>query len=354
MVELATEVERKPAVELNDTVADQPHWTAPQRLAVHGGGRDWCVPAFMKSVQPEGPSVTRVADLLSDRASAKCKALVVQGGGMRGVYSMGALAQLDEAGFRNAFDIVLGASAGAINSAYFLAGQASEGVDLYVNHLSNRDFLNPRRLGKIVNVDYLIDTALKIRLPLNIAALKASRTLLEVVLTDAATAEARIVTNREVDVDFYEVMRATAALPGFYNRKVLIGDRYYVDGASVDGLPVVRAIEDGANFVVAISTRVSGYRKEGESVLSRLAAQAFARGQSREIRRRIGIPDIRYNRGVDVLEGKLSDRGILSFGIYPSDPARLVGRTTSQRGKLLACAEMGRKDMCTALASKVR
>jgi predicted patatin/cPLA2 family phospholipase len=308
----------------------------------------------MMSIQSEGPAVTRITDLLSDRASAKCKALIVQGGGMRGVYSMGALAQLDEAGFREAFDVILGASAGAINAAYFLAGQASEAVGLYANHLSNRDFLNPRRLGKIVNVDYLIDTALKVRLPLNIAALKASRTRLEVVLADAVTGEARIVTNREVDVDFYEVMRATAALPGLYNRKVLVGDRYYVDGSSVDGFPVVRAIEEGANFVVAISTRVSGYRKEGNSVLYRLAAQAFARGQSREIRRRIGIPDIRYNRGVDVLEGKLSDRGILSFGVYPSDPALLVGRTTSQRGKLLACAEMGRKDMCAALVSEVR
>jgi predicted patatin/cPLA2 family phospholipase len=306
------------------------------------------------SVQSEGPAVTRLGDLLSDRASAKCKALVVQGGGMRGVYSMGALAELDEAGFRDAFDIALGASAGAINAVYFLAGQASESVGLYADHLSNRDFLNLRRLSRMVNVDYLIDTALKVHLPLNIAALRASRTLLEVVLTDATTAEARVVTNREVDVDFYEVMRATAALPGFYNRKVLVGDRYYVDGSSVDGFPVVRAIEDGANFVVAISTRVSGYRKEGDSVPSRLAARAFARGQSREIRRRIGMPDIRYNRGVDVLEGKLSDRGILSFGVYPTDPALLVGRTTSQREKLVACAEMGRKDMRRALASEVR
>lgn len=48
--------------------------------------------------------------------------LVVEGGGMRGCVSGGALQALADVGLRDAFDAVYGSSAGAINSTYFLSG----------------------------------------------------------------------------------------------------------------------------------------------------------------------------------------------------------------------------------------
>src|SRR6476659_5404086 len=65
-------------------------------------------------------------------------ALVVQGGGLRGIYSLSALAVLEELGLRDAFSRVIGSSAGAINGAYFLAGQARESISIYTEDLSNR------------------------------------------------------------------------------------------------------------------------------------------------------------------------------------------------------------------------
>ncbi|HEX4774044.1 MAG TPA: patatin-like phospholipase family protein [Candidatus Saccharimonadales bacterium] len=47
--------------------------------------------------------------------------LVVQGGGMRGVYSCAALTTLLEYGFESTFEHVIGSSAGALNGAYFLS-----------------------------------------------------------------------------------------------------------------------------------------------------------------------------------------------------------------------------------------
>ena len=67
--------------------------------------------------------------------------LVVQGGGMRGVYSMGALAALEEMGFGECFDHVAGSSAGALNGAYFITGQASYGVETYIHYLSRKKVL---------------------------------------------------------------------------------------------------------------------------------------------------------------------------------------------------------------------
>ncbi len=47
--------------------------------------------------------------------------------------------------FRNSFDAVYGASAGAINSTYFLSDQ-EEGVSIYADDISNKTFCDLSRL----------------------------------------------------------------------------------------------------------------------------------------------------------------------------------------------------------------
>ncbi len=49
--------------------------------------------------------------------------LVVEGGGMRGCISGAMLMALHDLGISDVFDVVYGASAGAINATYFLTGQ---------------------------------------------------------------------------------------------------------------------------------------------------------------------------------------------------------------------------------------
>src|SRR5438067_7948971 len=49
--------------------------------------------------------------------------LVVEGGGHRGVISAAMLCALYDRGFSHAFDAVYGCSSGAVNAAYFVAGQ---------------------------------------------------------------------------------------------------------------------------------------------------------------------------------------------------------------------------------------
>jgi predicted patatin/cPLA2 family phospholipase len=294
----------------------------------------------------------RLEEYLRDLPASGRKALVVQGGGMRGVYSMAALAALDEAGLRSVFDVIVGSSAGAINAAYFLAGQADAAVNLYVEYLSNRNFVNPRRITKIVDIDYLVDTALKRYLPLNVDVVRDSPTLLEFVLTDAETAEAVVVTNRDAELDLYEVIRATAALPSLYNKRVAVGSRLYVDGGTVDSIPLNKALTSEPEFVLAVVTRQPGYRREQHGVAYRVIGRALARGQSAAIKDLIGRRDSTFNSAMEALERQRSD-GSRIYGVFPSDEAKLVGRTTFDRSRLLECAAMGRSDMRNALASVI-
>src|SRR6476659_5599828 len=73
-------------------------------------------------------------------------ALCVEGGAMRGVVSAGMVSALEELGLVDSFDAVYGSSAGAINAAYFLAGQAAFGTTIYVEDINNSRFISLPRL----------------------------------------------------------------------------------------------------------------------------------------------------------------------------------------------------------------
>ena len=72
-------------------------------------------------------------------------ALVLEGGGMRGVVSAGMTAAIERLGLTQGFDLVAGASAGAINGAALLAGAAGRAVATYTGPLASRAFINPFR-----------------------------------------------------------------------------------------------------------------------------------------------------------------------------------------------------------------
>jgi predicted patatin/cPLA2 family phospholipase len=280
--------------------------------------------------------------------------LIVQGGGMRGVYSMGALTALEDAGLSEAFGLVVGSSAGAINAAYFLAGQAHQAVGVYIDHLSNRKFVNPLRAQRIVDIDFLVDTVLKKRVPLDLDAIRRSSCTLEVILTDALTAQPFVVTNRDTEVDFYEVMRATAALPALYNRRIDVNGRLYVDGGAADTVPVMRALDGGARRLLAVVTRAPGFRRTTKRWPYRVVARALARGQSRAVKGLIGVEDKRFNEAMDLLErGGAGMQDLCPWVVWPSDSSRLVGRTTFDKERLRVCAEMGRADMNRILEGTV-
>jgi predicted patatin/cPLA2 family phospholipase len=290
-----------------------------------------------------------VRDCLLGRRPELRTGLVVQGGGMRGVYSMGALTALEDAGLTRSFDIVVGSSSGAINAAYFLSGQAAEAVDLYTRHLNNRRFINCLRPWKIVDIDFLVDVVLKQRRPLGIEVLLASPSVLQVIVVNAETGQPEVVTNKDGQGDFYEVIRATAALPGLYNKKVRLGSRLYVDGALVDALPVGRALEEGADRVLTIATRVFGYRDETSGWLYRRIARLLSHGQAPVIRSLMTHPNVLLNDTMQLLEGRAGNAPFLGWCIWPSDPSVLVGRTTIDGAQLRQCADMGRRDMLRLL-----
>ena len=93
-----------------------------------------------------------VLDLLAARArgargdDGATLALVIEGGGMRGVVSSAMAAAIEARGLTSCFDLVVGTSAGALNGAALLAGVAEACTTAYHSSFATRRFINPYRL----------------------------------------------------------------------------------------------------------------------------------------------------------------------------------------------------------------
>src|SRR5215510_3474190 len=115
-----------------------------------------------------GVNPTATLDLLLERACClrerrafpdnRIIGLVVEGGGMRGVISCAALMGLEELAMTHAFDEVYGASAGAVNAAYFLSGQAALATTIYYQKINNTRFIRRLWHRMIVEIDGLFDS----------------------------------------------------------------------------------------------------------------------------------------------------------------------------------------------------
>ena len=161
-------------------------------------------------------------------------ALCVEGGGMRAVVSAGMVWALEHLGLTHAFDAVYGSSAGAINAAYFLAGQAAVGTTIYYEDINNRKFINLwRAIGSrpILDLGYLLDEVAIRRKPLDVARVIGAASPLSVMATDAATGRRAILRNFSDGRDLIAAMRAGATMPIVAGQPATYGTGRYFDAS---------------------------------------------------------------------------------------------------------------------------
>jgi predicted patatin/cPLA2 family phospholipase len=266
---------------------------------------------------------------------------------MRGVYSLGVLAALEEMGFSSSFDHVAGSSAGAHNGAHFITRQARYGVETYIEHLSNRRFIDLRRLNRPVDVDYLIDHVVRHVRPFNLPALLSASTVLHIALTDALDAKAYYVTNRMQGIDLWEAFRATAAVPILYNRFVKVGDRLCLDGSISDRIPLLRLMDYGCRYIVVVLTKPLSFRSKPISRPIKALTRWATREYSDALKRAVFDENKAFNRVMAALalnDGAIIDESVKLLVIAPKNRANLVSCVTTDATRLRQCALQARAD----------
>lgn len=182
---------------------------------------------------------------------------------MRGVVSAGMVSALEDLGLTHAFDAVYGSSAGAINAAYFLAGQARLGTTIYYEDINNRRFIDLRRAlrGKpIVDLSFLLDDVVERRKRLDADALLANASPFTVIATDVraeAAAKLRAFRDRPHAI---AALRASATMPVVAGPPVEYDGRRFLDASLSEPIPVPSAEADGFTHAVVLLTRTGAMR----------------------------------------------------------------------------------------------
>jgi predicted patatin/cPLA2 family phospholipase len=274
------------------------------------------------------------------------RVLVLEGGGMRGVYSAGVLEAFSEAdrGAGLRFDCVVACSAGACVAASYLAGQPGRNRRVYLEYLDGDKLVRFRRLltrESVMDIDYLASEVTLRLCPLDIETLRRSATCLYIGVTDAETGECRYLKSHEDDL--VTAIRATCSLPFFCRNEVPYQGRFYVDGGVSDPVPIQKAIELGATEVTVVLTSPIERRgrKSPLSFLERFSSPSPA------VRRSLRERHLRYRDAARLLASPPD--GVRISVVRPSRPLP-VQRTTTRRELLEEACDLGYRDAALFLS----
>jgi len=262
--------------------------------------------------------------------------LVLEGGGMRGIYTAGVLDVFLQHGL--CFDGVIGVSAGGIHGCSFLSGQAGRSIRYYKKYCADPRFMSLkswRTTGNIVGVDFCYHELPDTLDPYDHAAFAACNTPFYVVCSNVETGKAEYlqVTDMREQIDY---VRASASLP-YFSHLVEIDGKHYLDGGCTDSIPVEAFRTMGYSRNVAVLTRHHGYRKKpGNTLLPRLFYRkypAFAAALQNRC--------LHYNRTLDRI-AELEQEGSL-FVIRPHREL-VVKKLEKDPAVLQHVYDMGRED----------
>jgi predicted patatin/cPLA2 family phospholipase len=218
-------------------------------------------------------STNPVAEVLLNRQESNSRpgqrtdgatvALVIEGGGMRGVVSGGMVTALQHLNLGEAFDAIVGTSAGALAGAYFLAGQAALGTSIYYEDLTGKEWLNYRRIFQLeppLALDYLLGKVMVERKPLNTEAILASEVPLYAVAARWPDLTPKVLGGFQSPEELRTALHASARIPVAAGRPIRVGDDDVVDGAYAESIPIRTALTltPKPTHVLALLTRPNG------------------------------------------------------------------------------------------------
>jgi len=265
---------------------------------------------------------------------------------MRAVISGGMLTGLEALGLRDAFDAVYGSSAGAINGAYFIAGQAAFGTTVYYENINNSRFINTARYlsGRpMMSLEFLLEDVMADEKPLDWQTVVESGISLHAIATCVDSAQSCDLTNLRTKQEMFAAFRASATIPVVAGPAVDFRGSRYLDATLVESFPYRTALADGCDHVLVLRTRPLETRLGPPSLFTRrVVAPTLARQNAALGAIVLSRPD-RYNADADNLaqavEVETGEAHVYSVCPSPSSPG--VGRLEKNRDKLVAGASAG-------------
>lgn len=187
--------------------------------------------------------------------------LILEGGGMRGLYTAGVLDCFLDKGI--IFQDIIGVSAGACNAVSYMSGQRGRNLEINTGYCTDKRYISLMGLftrGSIFNMDFLFDDIPNKLVPFDYDKFKQSGIRLVAVVTECETGKARYAEINDMQKDGIFV-RASSSIP-LVSKIVNINNENFVDGGVSDSVPIHHSVDAGFDKHIIILTRQNGYQKE--------------------------------------------------------------------------------------------
>lgn len=260
--------------------------------------------------------------------------LILEGGGMRGVFTCGVLDNFMQRGIK--FPYTVGVSAGACNGLSYMSGQKGRAKYSNIDLLEKYRYIGLWRLiakGNIMDFDLLFHTFPEQIIPYDYEAFAKCSGQYEMVTTDCITGKACYYNEKENPGRIIEIVKASSSLP-FVCPISYVDGKPMLDGGIADSIPLQRARSLGYNNNVVVLTRNRGYRKP----LGQSRIPFFYYRKYPALREAIRQRNRLYNEQISFVE-HLEDMGEITV-IRPQKPIA-VDRMEKDTGKLLDLYNQG-------------
>ena len=260
--------------------------------------------------------------------------LVLEGGGMRGVFTSGVLDAFMKHELE--FPYVVAVSAGARNGLSYISRQPRRARYSNIDMLQKYGYISLKSLlthGSIFDPNILYERFPNEIVPFDYNAYEHNPATYEMVTTNCLTGRAEYLSEKHDFRRMTAIARASSSLP-YLSQITYVDDIPMLDGGIVDSIPVVRAIDKGYSPNVVIMTRNRGFRSsEPDFKAPRLFYKQYPR-----LRVVLSHHVKAYNEQLDLIE-RMEDWGEV-ICIRPERPME-VDRICRDTHKLEALYEEG-------------
>lgn len=187
--------------------------------------------------------------------------LVLEGGGMRGVFTCGVLDFMMDNNIE--FPYGVGVSAGACNGLSYMSHQRGRAKFSNIDLLEKYNYISFKYLfhqRSILDQKLLYELFPEEILPYDYDAYMKNPNRFEMVTTNCVTGRACYLEEKYDKERLLRIAKASSSLP-YVCPIVYVDGRPMLDGGIIDSIPVLRAIEQGYEKNVVVLTRNRGYRK---------------------------------------------------------------------------------------------
>lgn len=266
--------------------------------------------------------------------------LVLEGGGVRGAYTAGALSWLAEQGIKLDYNVAI--SAGVVYLAVHLTGKTAIAHEMSTGFAVDPQNVGVKtllRCGHFVDGDRIFNHYLKEVEGFRAEVLREADAEMEMGLYDLEKEKTIFYSNKEVDDDL-NLIRASCSLP-VASAIVDYNGRKLLDGGITKMIPVERALEKGCKKCLIITTKPADYKRKPASKLV-LLLMGLLYPKYPSIRRDYRVRHLNYYKQIKLVN-RMVEAG-KAIHIYPSASVK-VSRFKGDPEKCEILYQLGYQDM---------